>query len=104
MKIYGANFYESAVTVYFEENIFDNWDNDVRYFYWDISNKYYTRKYDIDGLLEYDVDMLVITPLYDRVDREKIKEYYDEYKFEGSTYFQVSKFEDMTQYVYVKKK
>ena len=32
-----------------------------------------------------------------------MKEYYDEYQFNGSTYFETSKYEDMKKFVYVKK-
>ena len=64
---------------------------------------YYHFKPSINLLETNNVDILIYYPYEFNLDIEKIKEKYDEYIFEASTYFQVSKYENMTCYVYVKK-
>ena len=103
MKIFGLEFYECAMNAYFDENIFYNWNKNIRFFYWNKNSVYYNYQYDIESLLEEDVDMAIITPMYAYIDRKEMKKYFNEYEFNGSTYFQVYKYENMKAYVYVKK-
>lgn len=103
MKIYAAEFYESAINAYFDKNIFYNWNQDVRFFYWNKNNIYYELIYDAKTLLKENIDMIIITPTYQDIDRKIIKKHYDEYIFDGSTYFQTEKYESMKVYVYIKK-
>lgn len=103
MKIYGFEFYESAINAYFDENIFYNWNDDIRFFYWNENSNYYKVSRDVSNIIKEDVDMIIVTPLYEDFDREEIIKYYDEYVFDGSTYFQTYKYESMKAYVYVKK-
>lgn len=102
MKIYGLEFYESAINAYFNENIFTNWHN-TRFFYWNKNNIYYKLPFDTETLLKENVDMAIITPTYQYIDRKEMKKYYDEYQFKGSTYFQIDKYENMNILLYVKK-
>ena len=103
MKIYGMTFYEGATNAYFEENIFDNWNKDIRFFYWNKNSNFYKNKLDAKSIIENDVDMLVVTPLFIEYQRDELIEYYDEYIFRGNTYVQTSKYEVMDTYVYVRK-
>lgn len=103
MKIYGMEFYESAINAYFDKNIFYNWNKDLRFFYWSLDSVYYDYKVDYESLLKNNVDMVVITPTYMEYDREQLIETYDEYIFRGSTYIQTAKYESMDIYIYVKK-
>lgn len=102
LKIYGHTFYASEINPYFENNIYFNWNN-YRFYYWDKNANYYHFKPSINLLETNNVDILIYYPYEFNLDIEKIKEKYDEYIFEASTYFQVSKYENMTCYVYVKK-
>ena len=54
-------------------------------------------------IIENDVDMLVVTPLFIEYQRDELIEYYYEYIFRGNTYVQTSKYEVMDTYVYVRK-
>lgn len=103
MKIYGMEFYESAINAYFDKNIFYNWNKDLRFFYWSLDSVYYDYKVDYESLLKNNVDMVVITPTYMEYDRDQLIETYDEYIFRGSTYIQTAKYESMDIYIYVKK-
>ena len=103
MKIYGLEFYECAMNAYFDENIFYNWNKDLRFFYWSEKSDFYNYKIDAKSLIKNDVDMIIVTPTYMKYDRDKLIEYYDEHIFRGATYFQTSKYETMDAYVYVKK-
>ena len=103
MKIYGLRFYESAINAYFDKNIFYNWNKDTRFFYWNKNNIYYSYPYDTETLLKENVDMVITTPTYQKIDRTEMKKYYDEYIFDGSTYFQIDTYESMKAYVYIKK-
>jgi hypothetical protein len=84
MNIYGVEFYESAINAYFDENIFDNW-HDTRFFYWSKNNIYYKIPLDVDSLLRENVDMIIVTPLYEDVDFSGLEKYYDVYYFSAST-------------------
>ena len=103
MKIYGLDFYESAINAYFDKNIFYNWNKDTRFFYWNKNSIYYKLPFDTETLLKENVDMVIITPIYQKIDRTEMKKYYDEYIFDGSTYFQTEIYESMKTYVYIKK-
>ena len=103
MKIYGHSFYESSINPYFDYNLFDNWDKNVSFFYWNISNIYYRTGNSLDSLLNNNVDIIIATPLYDKIDIDSLKEYYNAYEFRGATYFENKIYEDMSCYVFVRK-
>ena len=51
MKIYGLEFYECAMNAYFDENIFYNWNKDLRFFYWSEKSDFYNYKIDAKSLI-----------------------------------------------------
>lgn len=103
MKIYAFEFYECSVNAFFDKNIFANWNDDIRFFYWNKSNPYNSISLEPEDLIKDNVDMFIGVPLYQKLDHKKLRESYDEYIFKGSTYFQNHKFENMETYVYVRK-
>jgi len=102
-KIVAHEFYETAINAYFDKNIFDNWHEQTRFFYWNTSNKYYDYSTKPEDLVKQNVDIYIVTPLYENIEFDKIRENYDEYIFKGSTYFETFKYENMDAYIYIKK-
>ena len=103
MKIYGLEFYESAINAYFDENIFYNWNKDLRFFWWSKKSDFYNYNINPKTMINENVDMIIVTPTYMEYDRDTLIEHYDEYIFRGCTYFQTARYELMDTYVYVKK-
>jgi hypothetical protein len=103
MKIHGYEFHASSVNAYFDQNIFYNWNPDIRFFYWHHSNIYYRVPHDVKSLYDTHIDMFVAIINENKIDREAFREYYNEYVFDGYTYFQNQKYEPMTGLVYVRK-
>lgn len=103
MKIYGMKYYDCAVNAYFDENIFDNWNKDLRTFYWNKNSAYYDYDYDVKTMIKENVDMIVATPVYEKIDSKELKKYYDEYVFVGASSTQNLKYENMNVYIYVRK-
>ena len=103
LKIYAQQFYEAQINAYFDENIFDNYQEDIRFFYWSRKNKYYSLDRTIEALKEENVDIFVSTPTNKRINRDELINDYDEYIFEGATHFEAHVCESMNTYVYVKK-
>ncbi len=103
LKIYGYEFHVSSVNAYFDKNIFFNWKQDVRFFYWSRSNIYYHMPYSSSFLKTNNVDMFITIRDKKNFNSELFKNNYNEYFFDGYTYFQNRKYEPMTGYVYVRK-
>ena len=103
MKIYAQKFYEAQINAYFDENIFDNYQEGIRFFYWSKKNKYYSMDRTLDALKEENVDMFVSTPKNIPIDRDALLDEYDEYIFRGASHFEAHKCETLDTYVYVRK-
>ena len=103
LTIYGVSFYESAINPYFDHNIFDNWQDDIGFFYWNKKNKYYDYYLDYDLLLNDNTDMVISSDFIGKFDEERLKEKYNIYRFEGYSYVEDTKFENQTYVVYVSK-
>jgi hypothetical protein len=104
LDIYGSTFYESALNPYFEENIFDNWNDDIGFFYWNTKNKYYDvsfldKEYDIivasDNMFPINEDFLM------NFDNSNNK--YNIYTFDAYLYAENFKYENMSTTVFVLK-
>lgn len=101
LTIFGSSFYDSAINPYFDKNIFDNWNEDIGFFYWNTKNKYY--KQPINAKI---YDMIVISDLHYNELKEPmswIKEQYNVYYFEGYSYAENFKYEPQGTIVYVLK-
>ena len=103
LVIYGSGFYDSSYNPYFEKNIYSNWNREIGFFYWDTSNIYYDISIAADSILNNNIDILIVSPLFTKRDYSSLLEYYNMYEFSGATYFQNFVYEDMTTYIYVRK-
>ena len=104
IEIYGTTFYESGVNPYFEKNIYDNWDQEIGFYYWNTKNRFY----DV-SILDKEYEMIVYSDILlgardDFIQNfDSIKDKYNEYYFEAYTYAENFEYEPMGTYVYVLK-
>lgn len=101
LKIYGHDFYSSELNPYFEDTLYFNYGK-YRFFYWDKKAEHYNYRLSYNMLKANNVDILIYYPYQVTLD-DKIYDDYNMYKFPASTYFQDSKYENMTCYVFVRK-
>jgi len=109
-RIMGHTFYEEAINAYYEKNIFYNMEQDIGFRYLTKNSIYYNYKYDTDSIIKESPDILVTTYLgkkseknKDVLDYNKLQEKYDKYEFKAYTYFENTKYANMTAYVFIKK-
>ena len=103
MIIYGSSFGDSAVNPYFDKNIFDNWNKDIGFFYWNTQNKFYNHDFNEQFILNDKPDMVVTSDLYAKLNYQLLSNLYNEYVFESYSYTEDFLYENMTMRVYVKK-
>ncbi len=126
LKIFCYDFHDTNILIYFDSNIFDNLDQEYKFFNRKEDSKYNTIRTIIKEKIEeeqnipqykifnpdiikyivskQEYDIIVFTPItYETFDTEYIKEYYNEYSFSGSSYFETNIYEDLTCYVYIRK-
>lgn len=101
-EIYGQSFGQNAVNAYYEENIFENWD-DKGYFNWDSRGEVFREPIDEEAMLENDYDVVVTSMQYWQAADEKLEEKYEIYEFPGMTFFEDREYEDTTMKIYVRK-
>lgn len=103
--IYGATFYESGINPYFDKNIFDNWDQNIGFFYWNTRNVFYKTT-----LSDKEYEMIIYSDIYLGMPADffqkfdLIKNDYNLYYFPASTCAENFIYEPMGTYVYVLKK
>ena len=102
--IYGPTFYESGINPYFKKNIFDNWNQDIGFFYWNTENRFY----DI-SLSDKEYEMIIYSDIFLGMPNDffenfnLIKDNYNLYYFPANTCAENFKYESMGTYVYVLK-
>ena len=103
-NIYGLSFNESAINPYFKKNIYKNWDKDIGFFYWNKKSKYYKQKINEKYMLSHNLDIVVTSNFYKKLNDKLLKSKYNIYEFNGYSYFENFKYEDQTIKIYVLKK
>lgn len=101
LDILGASFNESGVNPYFNKNIYDNWNGDIGFFYWNTNNKYYDQ-----SMYDKEYDIVVVSDFYmnDFIKLDYSLGYkYNSYYFEGYSYVEDYKYESLGTTVYVLK-
>lgn len=101
LKIYGFGYYESGINAYFDKNIFDNWDKEIGFFYWNKDNVYYENN---KGFVYKDYDIIIFTLFFEYLDIVSFKEDYNVYEFKSHSYAEDFVYEDLSAYVLVRKK
>jgi hypothetical protein len=103
LKIYGNFYHESAINAYFDHNIFSNWDQNIRFFYWNKNNKFYSTSLEEKDIINEKIDIYIISTGTINDDKPLLKEEYDEYIFKRATYFENNTYEKAFTHIYVKK-
>ena len=103
-NIYGLTFNEGAINPYFKHNIYQNWNKNLGFFYWNTKSKFYQQKIDEKYMLKHNLEIVVTSKFYTTLDYNQLKEKYNQYVFHGYSYFENKKYEDQTQIIYVLKK
>lgn len=101
MEILGASFNESGVNPYFDKNIYDNWNSDIGFFYWNTSNIYYD-----EDIYDKVYDIVVVSDFYIDSFMElgySVDDRYNSYYFEGNSYIENYIYEPLGTTVYVLK-
>ena len=101
LNILGASFNESGVNPYFDKNIYDNWNEDIGFFYWNTNNKYY------DDYTYFKIyDIVVVSDYYINHFNNlgySVDDRYNSYYFEGYSFIEDYMYESLGTTVYVLK-
>ncbi len=105
LKIFGSEFASNMVNPYFDENIYDNYEDGKGHFILSYDAKYYDYDYEPEKIVKYDADIYVMMVSNTKkvYDVEEITNKYNAYEFISHHYFQNFNFDKMYSMVLVKK-
>ena len=90
-----------GVNPYFDKNIYDNWNEDIGFFYWNTKNKYYD-----ENIYDKVYDIVVVSDFYINEFNKlgySVDDRYNSYYFEGYSFIEDYMYEPLGTTVYVLK-
>ena len=103
LKIYGLGFNAVAINAYFDNNIYDNWNDDLGFFFWNINGEYYHHSVKELSMIENNVDIIISSDFYFRLNNDLLKDKYNIYQFQGNSFAEDFVYENNSYTVYVSK-
>ena len=103
LKLYAYSFNNTELQPYFKKNIFSNWPQKERFYYWHLDHVYENNFLESKDILKEQGDIYIIYKNKTIADNNEVNELYNIYDFPANLYFKDRIIDSQTTTILVKK-